>query len=338
MALYCGIDLHSNNSVISLIDETDRLVSEKRLDNNLELIEHHLRPFQDDISGVVVESTYNWYWLVDGLIEQGYPVHLANTLAIQQYNGLKYTNDETDARFLAHLLRLNILPTGYIYPKAQRQVRDLLRRRLLLVKQHTAQLLSLQSLIGRHSGLRLSSHQVKQLDQDALAQYLDAGVTLFAAQQTRQLMQQLNAQIDVIEGYVLARCQHSEPYTLITTTPGIGKILGMTILLETGPIERFAQVGNYASYARCVPTDKISNGKSKGKGNAKNGNRYLAMAFVEAAHYAAIWDPTIKRYYQRKCKRKPVMVAKKTVANKLTRACYHMLKDGTAFDVTRAFG
>jgi transposase len=338
MALYCGIDLHSNNSVISLIDETDRLVSEKRLDNNLELIEHHLRPFQDDISGVVVESTYNWYWLVDGLIEQGYPVHLANTLAIQQYNGLKYTNDETDARFLAHLLRLNILPTGYIYPKAQRQVRDLLRRRLLLVKQHTAQLLSLQSLIGRHSSLRLSSHQVKQLDQDALAQYLDAGVTLFAAQQTRQLMQQLNAQIDVIEGYVLARCQDSEPYTLITTTPGIGKILGMTILLETGPIERFAQVGNYASYARCVPTDKISNGKSKGKGNAKNGNRYLAMAFVEAAHYAAIWDPTIKRYYQRKCKRKPVMVAKKTVANKLTRACYHMLKDGTAFDVTRAFG
>ena len=338
MTLYCGIDLHSNNSVISLIDDTDRLVSEKRLDNDLELIEQHLQPYQDEISGVVVESTFNWYWLVDGLIEQGYPVHLANTLAIQQYNGLKYTDDETDARFLAHLLRLNILPTGYIYPKALRQVRDLLRRRLLLVKQHTAQLLSLQSLIGRHTGLRLSSHQVKQLNQDTLAQYLDAGVTLFAAQQTRQLMQQLNSQIEVIEGYVLARCQDSEPYTLITTAPGIGKILGMTILLETGPIERFAKVGNYASYARCVPTDKISNGKSKGKGNAKNGNRYLAMAFVEAAHYAAIWDPTIKRYYQRKCKKRPVMVAKKTVANKLTRACYHMLKDGTTFDVTRAFG
>jgi transposase len=252
MTLYCGIDLHSNNSVISLIDETDQLISEKRLDNNLEAIEHHLQPYQDEISGVVVESTYNWYWLVDGLIEHGYPMHLANTLAIQQYNGLKYTSDETDARFLAHLLRLNILPTGYIYPKALRQVRDLLRRRLLLVKQRTAQLLSLQSLIGRHTGLRLSSHQVKQLNQDALAQYLDAGVTLFAAQQTLQLMQQLTTQIETIEGIVLARCQDSEQYTLITTTPGIGKILGMTILLETGPIERFAHVGNYASYARCV--------------------------------------------------------------------------------------
>ena len=152
------------------------------------------------------------------------------------------------------------------------------------------------------------------------------------------LYQQLNTQIEEIETFVLSTCQHSDTYALITSTPGIGKILGMTILLETGPIERFAQVGHYSSYARCVPTNKISNGKSKGKGNAKNGNRYLAMAFVEAAHYAAIWNPTIKRYYQRKCKRVPLMVAKKTVANKLTRACYHMLKDGTTFDVTRAFG
>ena len=338
MKLYGGIDLHSNNSVIALIDKQDQVIYKQRLPNDLTLILTELRPYKRGIEALVVESTYNWYWLVDGLIEHGYPVHLANTLAIQQYNGIKYTTDATDARYLAHLLRLGILPTGYIYPKALRQVRDLLRRRLLLVKQHTAQLLSLQSLIGRHTGLCLSCHQIKQLKPEDLARHFESPVTVFAAQQTHQLMQQLHTQIEAMEAFVLARCQDSEAYTLITTTPGIGKILGMTILLETGPIERFTQVGNYSSYARCVPTDKISNGKSKGKGNVKNGNRYLAMAFVEAAHYATIWEPTIKRYYQRKCKKKPVMVAKKTVANKLTRACYHMLKDGTAFDVTRAFG
>ena len=109
MTLYCGIDLHSNNSMISLIDETDRVVSEKRLDNTLEAIEHHLRPFQDDISGIVVESTYNWYWLVDGLMEKEHRVHLANTAAIQQYEGLKYTDDDSDARWLAHLFRLGVL-------------------------------------------------------------------------------------------------------------------------------------------------------------------------------------------------------------------------------------
>lgn len=338
MKLYCGIDLHSNNSMISLIDESDRLVSEKRLNNHLDTIDQHLQPYQDDIVGIVVESTYNWYWLVDGLMDRGYPLHLANTVAIKQYSGIKYTNDATDARFLAHLLRLNILPTGYIYPKGMRQVRDLLRRRLLLVKQRTAQLLSLQSLVGRYTGLRLSGHQVKHLKQDALINYFGSEATLFSAQQNQQLIQQITTQIEATEAFVLSRCEDSDDYSLITSTPGIGKILGMTILLETGPLERFSEVGHYSSYARCVPSNKISNGKSKGQGNTKNGNRYLAMAFIEAAHYATIWEPAIKRYYQRKCKKVPVMVAKKTIANKLTRACYHMLKQGTVFDVTRAFG
>jgi transposase len=193
-------------------------------------------------------------------------------------------------------------------------------------------------MIMRHTGTRLTSHQVKRLTQEKLPLYFKDGATLFTATHALQLMQQLKTQVEEIEGFVLSYCKQNTPFSIITSTPGIGKILGMTILLETGPIERFAQVGNYSSYARCVPTNRISNGKSKGKGNARNGNRYLAMAFVEAAHYATIWEPTIKRYYQRKCKRVPLMVAKKTIANKLTRACYHMLKNNTAFDITRAFG
>jgi len=338
MQLYCGIDLHSNNCLISVIDSNDRVIAEKRLDNKLELIHHYLSPYQDDIRGVVVEPTYNWYWLVDGLMEQGYPMHLANTLAIKQYSGIKYTNDITDARYLAHLLRLGILPTGYIYPKAMRHVRDLLRRRLLLVKQRTAQLLSLQSLIGRHNGICLTAAKMKQLNESDLSNYFTTPSALFSARQSLQQMKQLNESITAIESHVLSFCEQDMRYTQLTSIPGVGKILGMTILLETGPIERFCAVGHYASYARCVPTERISNGKSKGKGNAKNGNRYLAMAFVEAAHYASIWCPEIKHFYQKRCKKKPVMVAKKTVANKLARACFHMLNHGSNFDIKRAFG
>jgi transposase len=337
MKLYCGIDLHSNNSVVSIIDETDRVIKEKRLANDLNTIQEFLQPCQNDLEGVVVESTYNWYWLVDGLMELGYPLHLANTLAIQQYNGIKHTNDQTDARYLAHLLRLGILPTGFIYPRPMRAVRDLLRRRLLLVKQKTAQLLSLQSTISRHTGQRLSALKVKQLNPDAINTYLSDPSVQFTAQQNLQLFQQIDNQVDAIESFVLSRCD-PEAYGVLTSTPGIGKILGMTILLETGPIERFPKVGNYSSYARCVPSSKVSNGKTKGQGNTKNGNRYLALAFTEAAHYASIWNPTIKKCYQRKCKKVPVMVAKKSIANKLTRACYHMLKNNTLFDIKLAFG
>jgi transposase len=113
MKLYGAIDLHSTNNVTVVIDEQDRVVYQKRLPNDLALVLKELSVYQSKLQGIVVESTYNWYWLVDGLMEQGYKAHLANTAAIQQYNGLKYTDDNSDARWLAHLLRLGVLPVGY---------------------------------------------------------------------------------------------------------------------------------------------------------------------------------------------------------------------------------
>ena len=338
MTLYGGIDLHSNNVMISLINESDQLVSEKRLPNELETIQAHLAPFQSQLSALAVESTYNWYWLVDGLMENGYDVRLANTLAIQQYNGIKYTDDASDARFLAQLLRLGILPEGFIYPTAQRSTRDLLRRRLLLVQQRRTQYISLQSMIARHSGHRLTHPQVYALDYAGLSQYFQHPLALETALLLLSQMQHLDQAISRIETLVGKECLETEDYQLLSSVPGIGPILGQTILLETGPIDRFKQVGNYASYARCVPSIKLSNGKKKGQGNRKNGNRYLALAFVEAAHYASIWEPRIKAYYQRKQTKVHKMVAKKTIANKLARACFHMLKYREPFDPERAFG
>lgn len=129
MKLYGAIDLHSNNNVTVVIDEQDKVVYEKRLPNDLAVIVEQLSAYQDSLQGIVVESTYNWYWLVDGLMDKGHKLHLANTAAIQQYQGLKHTDDHSDANWLAHLLRLGVLPQGYIYPKAERAVRDLLRKR-----------------------------------------------------------------------------------------------------------------------------------------------------------------------------------------------------------------
>jgi transposase len=152
MKLYGAIDLHSTNSVLVVIDEEDKIVYRKRLPNDLALILQELCVYQWRLEGIVVESTYNWYWLVDGLMAEGYPVHLANTAVIQQYEGLKYSNDDSDARWLAQLLRLGILPQGYISPREERAVRDLLRKRSQLVRQRTMNLLSIQNLMTRNTG------------------------------------------------------------------------------------------------------------------------------------------------------------------------------------------
>ncbi len=337
MPLYCGIDLHANNSVIAVLDERDQALFEKRLPNELPEILSALRPYQSEMMGCVVESTYNWYWLVDGLMDAGFVVHLAHTGAIPHYAGIKYTNDHSDARHLAHLLRLGILPQGYILPKEQRAVRDLLRRRLLLVRQRTLHHLSLQSLITRHTGQRLSANEIKQLAPQSLRGRLEEPVVL-GGQISCLAMRWLDDAIALLEREVHKHLKPRPEYQLLTTVPGIGPALGSTIALETGPIDRFPGPGHYASYARCVKSEKLSNGKRKGRGNVKNGNKYLAWAFMEAAHFAAIWSPPIKRYYQRKQTNSHLLVAKKAVANKLARACYHMLRNQEPFAIERAFG
>ena len=338
MALYAGIDLHSNNNVVVVQDDEDNVVRRERLPNDLGTVSAWLEPYRKDLAGVVVESTYNWYWLVDGLMDQGYRVHLANTVAIEQYDGLKYRDDDSDARWLAKLLRLGQLPEGYIYPRTERAIRDLLRKRSQLVRQATMNLLSIQNLFARNTGKGISANHVKQLTPEAVdAVFEDRNVAL-AVQSSLKVLECLQEQILVLEEAVHGQVRLRKGYKRPLTTPGIGKILALTIMLETGDIGRFREVGHYVSYARLVGSSHWTNGKRKGSGNTKNGNAFLCWAFIEAANFAIRYNPTIRRYYQRKQARTKRIVALKAVAHKLARACYHMIKEDVAFDLTRAFG
>lgn len=338
MTLYGAIDLHSNNGVVVLLDDQDRVVYERRLANDLAVVLRELAPYRKNVQAIAVESTYNWYWLVDGLMENGYTVKLVNTMAVKTYEGLKYTGDEHDARHLAHLLRLGVLPTGYIYPKEERFVRDLLRKRGQLVRTRTAQILSIQSLVSRHCGHGVSVPEIRKLDEPALAG-LCQGDTLrsMAIQSNLTVMRCLDEEIEKLERTVLARAKMKPEFQKLLTVDGIGPILGMTIMYEMGSPDRFEEVGHFSSYARCVSSSRWSNGKKKGSGNRKNGNKYLAWAFVEAAHYAARFNERVKRFYQRKKAKTNGIIAVKAVAHKLARACYHVIKEQTPFDVKRAF-
>lgn len=339
MKLYCGIDLHSNNSYIVLLDESGKVVYQKRLPNEIALILNELSPYREMISGTVVESTYNWYWLVDGLQADGYQVHLANTTAIQQYSGLKYTDDKSDAVWLAQLLRLELLSEGYIYPKQERGIRELLRRRMILVKQQTMCLLGIQNMIARYENVQLSGDKIKRqlYEEEKLLSYLKDEHVRRAVNSQAKILRCVMEQIDILEKGILVQIKDAPDFNLIKTVPGIGPILGMTILLETGEIKRFSKVGNYSSYCRCVESKRISNTKKKGENNRKNGNHYLGWAFIEASNAAIRFYPEIKKYYQRKLNKTMRVVALKTIANKLSRATYFVLRDGKPFDMKKLF-
>jgi transposase len=331
------MDLHSTNVVTQLIDEGNKVLYRKKQCCDLDQILKGLEPFKDNIEGIAVESTYNWYWLVDGLMAAGYRVHLVNTAAVKQYEGLKYTDDDSDAFWLAHLLRLGILPTGHIYPKESRGVRDLLRKRGQLVRQRTAHILSIENLYARNSGDRLSCNAIKCLTEEQIQQqFADPNVAL-AIDSNRILMNALDQQIKVLEQALLKQTKLNPRYRKLLTIDGVGEVLALTITLETGDIGRFAQVGNFTSYCRCVSSEKLSNGKKKGQGNSKNGNKYLAWAFVEAANFAIRFNEQAKRFYQRKAAKRNRVVALKAVAHKLARASYYVMRDQVPFDSAKLF-
>ena len=338
MPLYGGIDLHANNSVVVWLNEQDQVIYQRRLSNHLPTILEQLAPYQEDITGVVVESTYNWYWLVDGLMEAGYRVHLANPAAMQQYNGLKYTDDRSDARWLAQVLRLGVLPEGYIYPKADRAVRDVLRKRAHLVRQHTANVLSVHNILARNTGMRFSAKRLHEFTKADLEGLLPEVSQVLAVTSSLALLPCLRQQITTLEKAVTTSLQHTPAYEQLLSVDGIGTILAQTIVLETGHIGRFPTVGQYASYCRCVTSTKISNGKRKGRGNIKNGNPYLEWAYMEAAQFAIRFSPTVQRFYQRKQSKSHLMIARKTVAHKLARVGYYIMRDLVPFDVHKAFG
>jgi transposase len=337
MQTYAGIDLHSSNNYVGVINEQDQQLHGKRLPNELNNVLIALEPFKQSLEAVVVESTFNWYWLVDGLQEHGYKVHLANPSAIKQYEGLKHTDDVWDSFWLAHMQRLNILPEGYIYPKQQRPVRDLLRRRLLFVRHRTAHILSLQSMINRNLGFNMSNNELKRLKPQDIEALFDCSNLVFMANNSLAAIEFLKKIILDIEKKVKSQVKLCKEFLMLLTIPGIGNILGLTIMLEVGDIARFAKVGDYASYCRCVESKRVSNGKKKGENNKKNGNKYLAWAYVEAANFAKRYCAKAQSFYQSKEAKKNRIVAIKALSNKIARASYYMMRDQVAFDENKLF-
>ena len=339
MLLYGGMDLHGDNVFCSLLDEKYDVVYERRFPNDLATILQGLEPFRERLNGLAVESTYNWYWLVDGLQENKYPALLANPARMQENSGLKKADDKTDARFLAKQVAMGVLPQGYIYPREQRSLRDLLRRRLTLVHARTAEWLRLESLVARHTGRDLGLQALDTMSEVELKGLLGKDELVLAmAKMSYEHIEFLNGKIKTIEDVVEPQVKLIENYAHLVTTPGIGRILAMTIRLETGPIGRFPGPGNYASYCRAVKTEHTSNGKKKGEGNSKSGNRYLAWAFVEAANFAVRYSPELRTWYQRKAAKTKRVVAIKALTNKLSKACFFIMRDGVDFDVKKLIG
>src|SRR6266576_2303573 len=332
-----GIDLHSNNLVIGIMDQSGQRLKHQKLDCNLQQVEQFLAPFKAQLKSIAVESTYNWYWLVDGLRARSYPVVLANPAQIAQYSGIKHADDKNDAYFLAELQRLNILPTGHIYDPVLRPVRDLLRRRMSLVHQRTSLMLSFKSLYTRTTGRAMKLSQLKGMTVSEAKALYEHPANQLIAQVHKGHIEGLSKSIQKIEEVVLKASSQLPYYPKLKTLPGVGIILGLTITMETGDIKRFASAEDFASYCRTVDSKHLSNGKKKADNNQKCGNKYLAWAFVEGAQFAKRYDELCRKWYDRKAAKTSTVIATKALACKLAKAAWHVMSQSTDYDSKRMF-
>jgi transposase len=274
---------------------------------------------------------------VDGLRAKEYPIDLANPAKIEQYSGMKRADDNDDAFHLAELQRLDILPKAHVYDPELRPVRDLLRRRTNLVHQRTALLLSFKSLYARTTGQRLDLSDAKKMEpKEAPKLYTHPANQVIAPVQAEHI-QALERSVSRIEKAVLACAREIPLYERLLTLPGMGRILGMTLTMEVGDIQRFKNDGDFASYCRLVDAKRLSNGKYKGDNHQKCGNQYLSWAFVEASNFARRYDQQCRRWDDRKAAKTSQIIATKALGCKLAKAAWLVMAEQSHYDAKRMF-
>jgi transposase len=334
MKFYCGMDLSARDCQVCVIDDNLSLLVQQKVRNELPSIITLIEPFKETLQ-IVVESTFNWYWLVDGLQEAGYEVCLAHTLGLYMITGAKVKTDRRDALALAKLLKAGMIPKAYIYPKATRPIRDLLRQRSRLVALRAAAYGSLRRLLLRHGLLGHSRNDIKETTDEDLMRWFAHPPVRLHGQHELQRIELYSQQIDTLESHLLATVQDRPEFRRLLTIPGLGKMLAMTIFYEIGEIARFQNAREFASYCRLVPGVAQSGPVSRRGRHAKQGSPHLKWAFSQAALYAVRYHPKIQRCFDRHLARHRgktgKLIAYEIIAHKLAQAVYHVLRDGALY-------
>lgn len=331
---YCGIDLHSRSMYATVMDKSGDIHFRRNMRNEFNIFKEFMEPFLPDLA-VGVESTYNWYWLADGCHDAGIPFYLGHALYMKAISGAKKKNDRLDSKKVADLMRANLFPLAYPYPREMRPTRDLLRRRNYYVSLRAAANTHIQTVFSQEAILDVTGCDIKKKDaRRFVIEKLDDPDLVLTVECDLDVMGFLDPMISKLEKRIRSQAKHHDrkAFALLQTTPGIGDILALTILYEVHKIDRFPSAQRFSSYARTVKCERTSDGKNTGGGNQKIGNPYLKWALNQIIIKAKSQSKPIKHLYERlECKYGP-RKAKGIMGHKFAVSIYYMLKNGQAFD------
>jgi transposase len=330
---YCGVDLHWTNMYVCIVDRSGKKLVHRRLRNDPALFLRVLKPYLPSVT-VATESTGSWYWLGDLCHDEGVAFALGHALYMKAIHGAKSKNDRIDSEKIARLAQSGLLPKAYAYPKGLRAVRDLLRRRMIFVRRRAALMAHIKSLNAQANLPSLKDEaKVKSRRHVIPDRFGDDDVRL-SVETDLEVIAHYDKTITDLEKYVGARTRQTKrrEVAILTSSPGIGRTLSLTIVLEIGDIDRFPTRQKFASYSRLVTCEHKSNGKRYGVGGRKIGNAYLRWAFAEVAVLSGMHNERIRGLRHKLESKYGLSKGKAVLAHKFGRAFYYMLRNGTVFN------
>jgi transposase len=335
---YCGIDLHARSMYLCVLNQDGEVLLHRDMKAAPGPFLQAIAPYREDVV-VCVECIFTWYWLADLCAHEGIPFVLGHALYMKAIHGGKAKNDRIDAHKIAVLLRGGMIPQAYVYPAEMRATRDLLRRRMHLMRHRAGLLAHIQNTnsqynlpqIGKKLAYKANRGGVAERFSDpAVQKSIEVDLTLIGSYD--RLLTEL--ELEIVN---TAKAHDAQTFYRLRSIPGVGKILALVLLYEIHDIHRFPRVQEFVSYCRLVKCARESAGKRYGTAGAKIGNAYLKWAFSEAAVLFLRNNPAGQKYLARLAKKHGKGKALTVLAHKLARAVYYMLRRDTAFDLDKFF-
>jgi transposase len=333
---YCGIDLHARTMYLCILNQGGDILLQQNIKSEPKAFLRTIEPYREDLV-VAVECIFTWYWLADLCAREGICFVLGHALYMKAIHGGKAKNDKIDALKIATLLRGGTIPQAYVYPPEMRATRDLLRRRLYLVRKRGHLLAHIQNSHHQYNLAAPTRNIARKCNRVGLVESFDDPAVRKSLAIDLDLVGHLDKLINDLELY-LVRCakdHNANAFYLLRTIPGVGKILALTILYEIHDIGRFPSVQDFSSYSRLIKCAKESAGKRMGTSGGKIGNVHLKWAFSEAAVLFLARNEKGKQLLARLTRRHGKGKALSILAHKLGRAVFHMLQRGIAFDMAK---
>jgi transposase len=322
-----GIDLHRKRSHVAALDERGGELFSRRIVNDPDAFVALLGEL-DGESKIALEATYGWEWLADLLEEHGYELHLAHPLRTKAIASARVKTDAVDARTLAHLLRADLLPEAYVAPRELRDLRDLLRQRVVLTHMRSALKNRVHALIARQGIQRAHADLFGAGGRRFLGDLQLRPEPRARLETLLRLIADFDREIDALAHEIDRRAKHDPRVDVLCQIYGIGRYLGMLIVAEIGAIERFPSARHLCAWAGLTPTVRSSDARTRLGHISRLGSKALRWALVEAAQKACQGGGPLRQDFERIAKRRGRKIAKVAVARKILTLCYYGLRDG----------